>query len=91
MTEVLRSAVGRQLRVDRARHVSPGRRERLHDAGFANRVSLPGPAVLAEYWRGRCDIALSVVQWIAEGLIDTISGDDVPFLTGFVEPAGRTG
>ena len=63
----------------------------LHDAGFSNRVSLPGSEVLAEYWRGGRDIVPSVVQWIAEGLIDTISGDDVPFLARLVERAGRTG
>ena len=43
----------------------------LHDAGFSNRVSLPGAGVLAEYWRGGRDIIPSIVQWIAEGLIDT--------------------
>jgi len=63
----------------------------LHDAGFSNRVSLPGPQVLAQYWRGGRDIVPSIVQWIAEGLIDTISGDDVPFRVGLVERAGRAG
>jgi glycerophosphoryl diester phosphodiesterase len=63
----------------------------LHDAGFSNRVSLPRPEVLAELWRGGRDIIPSVVQWIAEGLIDTISGDDVPFLAGLVGRAGRAG
>ena len=60
----------------------------LHDAGFSNRVSLPGAGVLAEYWRGGRDIIPSIVQWIAEGLIDTISGDDVPFLARLVERSG---
>jgi hypothetical protein len=27
------------------------------------------------------------VRWIAEGLIDTISGDDVPFLASLVKRA----
>ena len=63
----------------------------LHDAGFSNRVSLPGPEVLATYRRGGCDIAPSIVQWIAEGLIDAVSGDDVPFLATLVERAGAVG
>lgn len=32
-----------------------------------------------------------LVQWIADGLIDTISGDDVPFIAMFVSRAGRAG
>lgn len=63
----------------------------LHDAGFSNRVSLPGSEVLAQHWRGGRDIIPSIVQWIAEGLIDTISGDDVPFLVALVARAGRAG
>ena len=63
----------------------------LHDAGFCNRVSLPSPDALAEYWRSGRDVIPSVVQGIAEGLIDAISGDDVPFLARLVERAGRAG
>jgi len=63
----------------------------LHDAGFSNRVSLPDPEVLAALWRGGRDSLPSVVQWIAEGLTNTISGDDVPFLARLVERAGQTG
>ena len=63
----------------------------LHDAGFSIRVCLPGPEVLAESWRNGRDIIPSVVQWIAEGLIDTISGDDVPFVARLVERAGWAG
>jgi glycerophosphoryl diester phosphodiesterase len=59
----------------------------LHDAGYSNRVSLPRSEVLAEYRGRRDDIIPSVVRWIAEGLIDTISGDDVPFLAKLVEDA----
>ncbi len=61
----------------------------LHDAGLSNRVHLPPPEVLAECWRGGRDVVPRVVEWIAEGLIDTISGDDVPFLARLVERAGR--
>ena len=61
----------------------------LHHAGFANRVSLPGPDVFAAFRGGGRDIVPSIVRWIADGLIDTISGDDVPFLAGLVARAGR--
>ena len=85
-------ACGAQLGLDRARHVPPGRRaRRLHDAGLSNRVHLPRPEALAEYWRGGRDIVPRVVEWIADGLIDTISGDDVPFIARLVERAGRAG
>ena len=60
----------------------------LHDAGFSNRVSLPGSEELSALGR---DMIPSVVQWIAEGLIDTVSGDDVPFLARLVERAGAVG
>jgi hypothetical protein len=59
----------------------------LHDAGFSNRVHLPRPDELAAYWRG--DVVPSVLEWIAEGLIDSVSGDDVPFLAGLVARAER--
>ena len=63
----------------------------LHDAGLSNRVHLPPPETLAEYWRGGRDIVPRVMEWIADGLIDTISGDDVPFIARLVERAGRAG
>jgi glycerophosphoryl diester phosphodiesterase len=61
----------------------------LHDAGLSNRLSMPRPEKLAANWRD--DIATRVVAWIAEGLVDSISGDDVPFLADLVARAGRTG
>lgn len=63
----------------------------LHEAGFSNRVHVPRPDVLAEYWRGGRDRLPELVQWIADGLIDTISGDDVPFIAMLVKHAGRGG
>ncbi|MDK1374110.1 MULTISPECIES: glycerophosphodiester phosphodiesterase family protein [unclassified Sinorhizobium] len=63
----------------------------LHEAGFSNRVHVPRPDVLAEYWRGGRDPLPELVQWIADGLIDTISGDDVPFIAMLVKRAGRAG
>ena len=61
----------------------------LHAAGFSNRVHIPRPEQLAEYWRGGRDPLPDLVQWIADGLIDTISGDDVPFIAKLVERAGK--
>lgn len=63
----------------------------LHEAGLSNRLSMPRPETLAEDWRGGRDVVPRVVEWIVEGLIDTISGDDVPFLARLVERAGRSG
>jgi glycerophosphoryl diester phosphodiesterase len=63
----------------------------LHEAGLSNRVHLPRPEVLAEAWRGGRDVVPRVVEWIAEGLIDTVSGDDVPFVARLVARAGRAG
>jgi glycerophosphoryl diester phosphodiesterase len=67
----------------------PDDAQALHDAGFSNRLSLPRPDVLSEYWRRGRDVVPAVVEWIAAGLIDTISGDDVPFLARLVTRAGR--
>jgi glycerophosphoryl diester phosphodiesterase len=63
----------------------------LHAAGFSNRVSVPRPEVLFEYWRSGRDPLPNLVQWIADGLIDTLSGDDVPFIVRLVERAGKAG
>jgi glycerophosphoryl diester phosphodiesterase len=63
----------------------------LHDAGFSNRLSMPRLDVLAERWRGGRDPLPDLVQWIADGLIDSISGDDVPFIARLVKRAGRAG
>jgi glycerophosphoryl diester phosphodiesterase len=63
----------------------------LHEAGLSNRLSMPRPEALAENWRGGRDVIPRLVEWMAEGLIDTISGDDVPFLARLVERAGRSG
>jgi hypothetical protein len=63
----------------------------LHDAGFSKRVSLSRPEVLATFCRGGRDILPSVARWITEGLIDTISGDDVLFLARVVDRVGQAG
>lgn len=61
----------------------------LHEAGFGNRLSMPRPDKLAEYWRGGRDPLPKIMQWIADGLVDSISGDDVPFIARLVKQAGR--
>jgi glycerophosphoryl diester phosphodiesterase len=63
----------------------------LHDAGLSNRVHVPRPCELAQYWQGGRDPLPKLTEWVAEGLIDTISGDDVPFIARLVERAGRGG
>ena len=85
---VLRACGGRSVSIE-LDMFHPQDAKALHDAGFSNRVSLPRPEVLEEYWLGGRDIIPAVVQWIAEGLIDTVSGDDVPFLARLVKRAGR--
>jgi glycerophosphoryl diester phosphodiesterase len=65
--------------------------EALHDAGFANRVHIPRPDELAQSWRAGRDPLPKLVEWISRGLIDTISGDDVPFIARLVERARRAG
>ncbi|MCC2662220.1 MAG: glycerophosphoryl diester phosphodiesterase [Geminicoccaceae bacterium] len=67
----------------------PGDARALHSAGLSNRLSLPRPETLAEYWRGGRDLVPRIVDWIAEGLVDSVSGDDVLFLAGLVARAGR--
>ena len=70
---------------------TPDDGRKLHQEGFSNRVHVPRPEVLAEYWRGGRDPIPNLVQWLKDGLIDTISGDDVPFIARLVQSAGRAG
>jgi glycerophosphoryl diester phosphodiesterase len=70
---------------------NPNDGRNLHEAGLSNRVHVPRPGVLAEFWRGGRDPLLDLVQWIRDGLIDTISGDDVPFISKLVQRAGKAG
>jgi glycerophosphoryl diester phosphodiesterase len=63
----------------------------LHAAGLSNRVHLPLPEKLMPLWRGGRDIVPHIVQWVADGAIDSLSGDDIPFLAKIVEEAGKAG
>ena len=67
----------------------PDDAQALHAAGCSNRVSVPGPGTLAESLRGGRDPLPKIVDWIADGMIDAISGDDVLFIAKLVERAGR--
>src|SRR5262249_43183662 len=69
----------------------PDDAQALHAAGCSNRVSVPRPEQLAEYWHGGRDLLPKIVDWIADGMIDALSGDDVPFIAKLVERAGRVG
>ena len=61
----------------------------LHQAGLSNRVHLPRPDRLTHFWRGGRDIVPRVVEWLRDGAIDTLSGDDVPFLAMLAAKAGK--
>lgn len=63
----------------------------LHAAGLSNRVHIPRPEKMVEYWRHGRDPLPDIVQWVGDGLIDSISGDDVPFIARLVERAGKAG
>src|SRR5207244_11748335 len=67
----------------------PDDAQALHAAGCSNRVSVPGPGKLSESLRGGRDLLPKIVDWIGDGTIDAISGDDVPFIAKLVERAGR--
>ncbi|MEX0628824.1 MAG: glycerophosphodiester phosphodiesterase family protein [Cucumibacter sp.] len=63
----------------------PADAEALHSAGLTNRVHLPRPNELVPYWMHGRDPRSEVGGWLAAGLIDSISGDDVVFLRGLVD------
>ena len=57
----------------------------LHAAGLCNRVHVPRPAKLVPYWASGRDLRAQIADWLGAGLIDSISGDDVPFLRKLVD------
>lgn len=57
----------------------------LHEAGVAIRCHLPRPDELAFYKNLGLDIEPQVGNWLANGLIDSLSGDDVAFLKRVVD------
>ncbi len=60
----------------------------LHAAGYAIRLSMPRPDQLVKFWRGGRDIIPAIETWVAGGLVDSISGDDVPFIARLIRRAG---
>jgi glycerophosphoryl diester phosphodiesterase len=61
---------------------------KLHAAGVAMRVHLPRPEEFNRYAAAGIDFRPEIRGWIADGLIDTISGDDVGFIADLVAAAG---
>jgi hypothetical protein len=59
--------------------------EAVHAAGLSNRVHIPRPAALAPYWMHGRDPRTRIGAWLSEGLIDSLSGDDVAFLRKLVD------
>jgi glycerophosphoryl diester phosphodiesterase len=59
----------------------------LHDAGYCNRVHMQLPSRMAAAWSYGRDPLPKAIGWLRGGLIDTLSGDDVPFLRLLVERA----
>jgi glycerophosphoryl diester phosphodiesterase len=64
---------------------APEDAEALHAAGFGNRVHVPRPDDLAPYWAHGRDFRALIGGWLAAGLIDSLSGDDVVFLRKLVD------
>ncbi|MCR8723907.1 glycerophosphodiester phosphodiesterase [Frigidibacter sp. ROC022] len=52
----------------------------LHDRGFNLRLHVPPPTALAPYLGTRHSPLPNLVSWLEEGLVDSVSGDDVSFL-----------
>jgi glycerophosphoryl diester phosphodiesterase len=59
--------------------------EALHRAGVAVRFHLQPPAKYVRYSAAGIDLLADARRWIAGGVIDIISGDDVAFLAGLAE------
>ena len=64
--------------------------EALHRAGIAIRFHLQRPEEYARYADQGIDLIADVRGWIAEGLINSISGDDVGFLADLAS-GGKAG
>jgi glycerophosphoryl diester phosphodiesterase len=60
--------------------------EALHAAGVAVRYHLQRPGEYARYVEAGIDLLAETRQWIAAGVVDTISGDDVAFLAELARP-----
>lgn len=63
----------------------PADGQALHDAGLCNRVHMPRPEILSVFWRHGRDPLPQIREWLAAGVIDTLSGDDVPFIRRLID------
>jgi glycerophosphoryl diester phosphodiesterase len=63
---------------------NPEDAQAIHDAGIAIRLHLPRPKELEHYKQLGIDWESSVGPWLEEGLVDTLSGDDVEFLAELI-------
>ena len=57
----------------------------IHGAGVAIRCHVPKPAKIEGLERYGRDIRGMVGAWVAEGVVDTLSGDDVSYLRALVD------
>lgn len=67
-----------------ARSFSPEDARALHGAGVAVRCTLPIPAKIAVRESYGRDIRGQVGEWLAAGLIDSLAGDDVAYLSALI-------
>lgn len=61
----------------------------LHDAGIAVRHHFQRPKTYDHYSAQGLDLMDGMVDWLASGVIDTISGDDVTWLADLARRAGK--
>ena len=57
----------------------------IHRAGVAIRCHLPVPAVFASFEQYGRDFRSTVGEWLAEGAVDILSGDDIGYLRALVD------
>ena len=65
----------------------------IHEVGVAIRCHLPVPAVIESFAQYGRDLRQIAGGWVAEGVVDTLSGDDVGYLRDLVDeftPESRT-
>ena len=57
----------------------------IHEAGVSIRCHLPVPAVIESFAQYGRDLRQLAGSWVAEGVVDTLSGDDVGYLRDLVD------
>ena len=63
----------------------------LHENGVTIRCHAYNPQRIEYAERAGLDVRRRIVEWLGEGLIDTLSGDDVDWVRDIVEEAGLLG